>query len=224
MPSHLFDSEAVTATKTAIGRLVRDHESFLSETTARSPRAVGDALQDIIARGWLQIMPDAQDVSLEGGRRAMGDLTFADRDGFEHVVDVKTHRADASFSMPNLTSVDRLDRLYRNRGTYFDILLVRYAVDGATISIGEIEFAPIEWLSWDCLTLGALGRGQIQIKNSRRIDIRVGQSRQAWMSELMRRLTHSFYPREVEKLQERVRHFSTSLTFWEGEDGRNMEP
>lgn len=42
----------------------------------------------------------------------MADLAFTDKEGFYSVVDVKTHRADTKFNMPNLTSVERLARFY----------------------------------------------------------------------------------------------------------------
>lgn len=38
----------------------------------------------------------------------MADLAFTDKEGIYSVVDVKTHREDTRFNMPNLTSVERL--------------------------------------------------------------------------------------------------------------------
>lgn len=43
----------------------------------------------------------------------MADIAFKDRDDFYYVVDVKTHREDTKFNMPNLTSVERLARSTR---------------------------------------------------------------------------------------------------------------
>ena len=38
-------------------------------------------------------------------------------------------------------------------------------------------------MKWDCLIIGALGTGQIQIANSKHIEIPPSQQRRAWMLE-----------------------------------------
>jgi len=96
----------------------------------------------------------------------MADLAFNDREGNYYVIDVKTHRLDTKFNMPNLTSVQRLARFYEDDKNYFVILAVAYSVVELQIKVERVHFVPIEFLSWDCLTIGALGWGQIQIANS----------------------------------------------------------
>jgi len=93
-------------------------------------------------------------------------LAFKDKQDFYYVVDVKTHREDTKFNMPNLTSVERLARFYEDDFNYFVMLLVKYNMQGTHAAISEVTFVPIEFLDWDCLTIGALGWGQIQIANS----------------------------------------------------------
>jgi hypothetical protein len=61
---------------------------------------------------------------------------------------------------------------------------------------------PIEFLSWDCLTIGALGWGQIQIADAIKIDW--GCSRRKWMVRLCDVML-DFYPREIDKIRERER-------------------
>jgi len=56
----------------------------------------------------------------------MADLAFTDKDGFYYVVDVKTHRLDTKFNMPNLTSVERLARFYEEDVNYFSLLKIDY--------------------------------------------------------------------------------------------------
>lgn len=65
---------------------------------------------------------------------------------------------------------------------------------------------PIEFLDWGCLTVGALGWGQIQIANSNRIDVRPHYSRKRWMLELCDVMLE-FYPKEVGKIQTRIEYF-----------------
>lgn len=146
-------------------------------------------------------------------RRAMGDLAFESHNGFYHMVDVKTHRSSTVFNMPNLTSVQRLSKLYENDKNYFCLLIVSYDVDGVKVLVDNVTFVPIEFLSWSCLTLGALGWGQIQIANSNRIDVLDKNPRKAWMLELCERILQ-FYPREILKINERINYFEKVREHW----------
>ena len=154
-------------------RVARDVADYLNSTrdylsphTVSSPRAVGDAIQALIAERFDSFLGDwCREYSSDFARRAMADLAFVDRDGICSVVDVKTHREDARFNMPNLTSVERLARLYESDESVFAVLMVRYAVQDTSVSVSEALFSPIEFLDWECLTVGALGWGQLQIAN-----------------------------------------------------------
>ncbi len=86
----------------------------------------------------------------------MADLAFTDREGFYSVIDVKTHRTDTKFNMPNLTSVERLARFYESDANVFSLILVKYDIEGTRVIATEVTFTPIEFLDWECLTVGAL--------------------------------------------------------------------
>lgn len=136
----------------------------------------------------------------------MADVAFKDKEDFYCVVDVKTHREDTSFNMPNLTSVERLSRFYEDDANIFALIMVKYRLEQNAVIATEVIFAPIEFLSWDCLTIGALGWGQIQIRNSNQISLNDGHSRKDWMLTLCDAML-DFYPREILKIQDRVTHF-----------------
>ena len=72
---------------------------------------------------------------------------------------------------------------------------------------------PIEFLGWDCLTIGALGWGQIQIANANRVTINPGYSRKRWMLEFCDALLE-FYPKEIVKIGERVTRFEQVREHW----------
>ena len=71
--------------------------------------------------------------------------------------------------MPNLTSVERLARFYEDDQNYFVLLLIAYTMSDVHVNVERVHFVPIEFLSWQCLTIGALGWGQIQIANANNI-------------------------------------------------------
>jgi hypothetical protein len=149
----------------------------------------------------------------------MADLAFTDTDGLYYRVDVKTHRKEVGFHMPNLTSVERLARFYGDDKNYFVVLFISYSIEGTKVRAEEVHFVPIEFLSWKCLTIGAIGWGQIQIANSNNIIVHVQYPRKAWMLELCDTLFR-FYPKEIRKINERIDHFKRIKAFWEAkEDG-----
>jgi hypothetical protein len=214
MKSQIFHSAVSLEVEAKIANLLNSHGPFLTTQTMHSPRAVGDAIQDIISQHFGEIItPHSTHYSATFARRAMADLAFEGRDGNYYVVDVKTHRADTHFNMPNLTSVERLVRFYEDDRNYFALLFVRYQVLEAGLQTTQVHFVPIEFLGWSCLTIGALGWGQIQIANANNITINPHYSRKQWMLEFCDVML-SFYPREIAKIGERMIRFEKVREFW----------
>lgn len=213
--SPIFLSDVYGNIETAILEMVNAQADFLSAKTSASPRAVGDVLQGIISENCQAILGAfCSKYSSEFARRAMADLAFEDREGFYYIVDVKTHREDTHFNMPNLTSVERLTRFYEDDKNYFVILMVRYRLEGMKLVATRAHFVPIEFLAWECLTIGALGWGQIQIANANTITIRERFSRKKWMLELCE-IMLDFYPKEIQKIGVRIERFKTIKKLWE---------
>lgn len=180
---------------------------YLTVSTAPSPRAVGDAIQRRLSENFQAFLgEDYTDFQAEFGARAIEDFAFRDRSGFYYAVDVKTHREDKKFSMPNLISVKRLAEFYGKASNYFALLLVHYRLEGIRPRITEVVFAPIEHLDWAGLTIGALGVGQIQIRKAGNLPLRRNYPRRQWMLELCERLIH-FYQAEWDKATKRQLYF-----------------
>lgn len=213
--SQIFYSEKFGEVQESIREFLNSQEDYLSTSTANSPRAVGDAIQDVLGSNLQQVLGDevCKNYSSNFARRAMADLAFEDDNGFYYVIDVKTHRLSTKFNMPNLTSVERLARFYEEDKNVFAVLMVAYDVERTRVEVERVTFAPIEFLGWDCLTIGALGWGQIQIANSNSITVNPGYSRKQWMLELCDTLSE-FYPREIVKIEERLNYFGRVKQFW----------
>ena len=196
-------------------KFLNEQTDFLSTRTINSPRAVGDAIENIVAENFKNMLGNtADEYSSSFARRAMADLAFTDKDGFYYIVDVKTHRLDTKFNMPNLTSVERLSRFYEEDLNYFTLLKIDYKIDGTRAKIVKVTFAPIEFFDWSCLTIGALGWGQIQIANANVVKMVPKNSRKKWMLELCDTM-FEFYPKEIEKIGERINYFKKIRKFWE---------
>ena len=91
--------------------------------------------------------------------------------------------------------------------------MIKYSVDGTDLRVSDVLFAPIEFPDWECLTVGALGWGQIQIANSNNIQMVPQNSRKDWMLQLCD-VMMAFYPREIDKITERVQRFERVREYW----------
>lgn len=214
MNSRLFHSDLYLVAESRIKDFLNRQDDFLSSATAKSPRAVGDAIQEILSAHFPEIVGSeiCSNYSSDFARR-MADLAFEDSDRLYYVVDVKTHRLSTKFNMPNLTSVERLARFYEDDRNYFVLLMVDYDIQGIRAMVERIHFVPIEFLDWDCLTIGALGWGQIQIANANQITVNSGCSRRSWMIQLCDTLLE-FYPKEIAKINKRIDHFQKIRDKW----------
>jgi hypothetical protein len=214
--SSLFYTDKYKRIQSRIKSFLNAHDEFLSGGTVQSTRAVGDAIQEVLAGSFPSILGKkaCKDYSAEFARRAMADLAFEDADGFYYVVDVKTHRLSTKFNMPNLTSVDRLARFYEDDRNYFVLLMVAYEIEGLRAVVRRVRFLPIEFLGWDCLTIGALGWGQIQIFNSNYVTVNPRYSRKQWMIDMCDTLM-DFYPREIAKINNRIERFRKLKRQWQ---------
>ncbi len=215
MKSDIFYSDYRKHVEQGVKKLLNSQGTFLSSQTAQSTRAVGDAVEGILSDNFEGILGDrCADYQSDFARRAMADLAFKDNDGFYYIVDVKTHRAETDFNMPNLTSVRRLARLYEDDSNYFSLLMAKYSLLETTAQISDVYFVPIEFVGWSCLTIGALGWGQIQIADSNNIHINEGYSRKKWMLELCDVIA-TFYPKEISKITDRIDYFEQTRLFWQ---------
>ena len=127
----IFTSGTHKTIEEKVLRLLNQQADFLSEDTTGSTRAAGDAIQSIIEDHFEEILGEhGGGYSASFARRAMADLAFKDKLANYYVVDVKTHREETAFNMPNLTSVDRLARFYEDDANFFVMLMVKYTVTG----------------------------------------------------------------------------------------------
>ena len=182
-----------------------------------SPRAVGDAVQEFLGEqnGLQQCIPPdmLQSFESEFERRSMEDMAFYDVNHRYYAVDCKTHNLNTVFNMPNLISVRRLANFYKNDTNVFCILIVEYEVKDNSIHYTNCHFKPIEAFSWECLTIGALGWGQIQIANANVLRFEEKMDRKSWMIQLCD-LLETFYDEEIHKIGERKQWFNDIKDYW----------
>lgn len=191
---------------------------FSNEGKMNEPRVVADNVQAICKQEFIHCFKEgiiASDFSDDLSRRSMGDIGVTDCDGATYYIDVKTHNNGTDFNMPNLTSIDRLSKFYSvfSPDNYFLILMVEYAVNTTGVNFHSVKLFPIENLSWSCLRIGALGKGQIQITDSNRIIINPDLTRKDWMSEFYQKVD-DYYDKEIKKAQARRNDMRNRTIEW----------
>jgi hypothetical protein len=215
MASELFIPETRKKIEDTVVALLNNNQ-LMNYNTVNSPRAVGDAVQGFLEKRISECLPQklVSRINTSFARRSMADMAFEDVTGNYYVVDIKTHNLDTKFNMPNLTSVERLARFYSDIKNYFVLLLVSYNIQKDQLQFDNCMFIPIENLDWSCLTLGALGWGQIQIANSNIVNVNIENTRKKWMLQLCDALD-LFYPNEISKITQRIDYFRNIREYWE---------
>lgn len=210
--SKLLDNIA----KNALTLLNEKGQNIVKGRSLNSPRAIGDAVQAFLGEKLSQCFPKNTLKNFENDfeRRSMEDMAFYGADNHYYAVDCKTHNLSTTFNMPNLISVRRLANFYKNDANSFCILIVEYKVIDGRISYNNCHFKPIEAFSWDCLTIGALGWGQIQIANANILKFNESVIRKDWMLQLCDTLA-LFYDEEIGKINERKVWFEDIKNYWE---------
>lgn len=219
MHSQLFTTDKYTDLQKQIKCFLNERGRLSLENTTNSTRVAGDMIQENLSANFPVFLGEHEYIEYRSqlSRKSMADFAFRDVDGICYRVDVKTHRLDTKFNMPNLTSVERITRFYEHDTNYFVVLMVVYELDDVLVRVSDVKFVPIEFIGWDCLTIGALGWGQIQIKDSKRITINPQYSRRSWMLELCDRMLES-YPKQIERIVNRIEYFKTIRLQWEQRD------
>lgn len=180
-------------------KLLNKEKDFLTKRT-QSTRAIGDALESIIQDKLPSLLAgEIKDYFAEYQARAMEDLSFYDMQDNYFAVDVKTHNLERNFTMPNLTSIKRLSDFYESKNNYFMILMISYRENGSNVIVESVIFRPIENFSWSCLQVVNLGWGQLQIKDSNKVEIE-NINRIDWLLSLLD-MIDNFYNKEIEKIK-----------------------
>lgn len=128
--------------------------------------------------------------------RSSGDVLYQG-DVLCHI-NIKSTDTSKQFHMPNLISANSLKRILDRGERYY---LVRILHDNGQIQ--QKEAWDIRDIDWQHLQIGALGAGQIQIRNGLIPLTKHLGTRNEWI-EQWRLMMVSYYDREISKAQRRI--------------------
>jgi len=162
-------------------------------------RAVGDKLESDTAYVASQLF------NVEFGnptsKRSIEDFSVLIKNTL-HMYDVKTHyiQSTAGFSMPNLISVKRLKNVLENNLQSLCYIFIDYKRENGWVLIEDIHIKYVWELDWSILTIGSLGKGQLQIKDANKKLIFTTIGKDAWF-EILKLKVKEFYRKELNKIQ-----------------------
>ena len=131
--------------------------------------------------------------------RSPEDFTLAD--GAQSIfVDVKTRQLGKDFSMPNMISVDRLDKILRNPNLELYYWMIDYEVaSNGDCVVRHSEIRSVWSLPWAALSIQNLGKGQLQISKWAEV-ANYATDKSAWHAELKEQRKR-FYRKQIKKLE-----------------------
>lgn len=135
-------------------------------------------------------------------KKSIEDLTLVS-DGVVYYVDPKTHDINSDFSMPNLTSIDKIKKLFKNANEELIYIFVSYEINNGTVIILNIKVFFIWELDISILGVGALGKGQLQIKNAHKDLILTEKGKIEWYSDF-KKLVQDFLGKQVNKINKQI--------------------
>ena len=178
-----------------------DKELTVSESLQH--RAVGDLLEadsiELVKQKYPELIREAS------SKRSIDDFSIVDGEK-EMLFDIKTHyiqNVEGAFSMPNLISVKRLKGVLEDPNKTLSYVFVDYTRVGDRLTVEDVTVKQIWELDWSMLRIGALGKGQLQIKDANKELTYTDIGRDKWF-EILKEEVRKFYIKQIIKTEKEI--------------------
>ena len=178
-----------------------DKELTVSESLQH--RAVGDLLEADSIKLVKQKYPEL--IREASSKRSIDDFSIVDGEK-EMLFDIKTHyiqNVEGAFSMPNLISVKRLKGVLEDPNKTLSYIFVDYTRVGDRLTVEDVTVKQIWELDWSMLRIGALGKGQLQIKDANKELTYTNIGRDKWF-EILKEEVRKFYIKQISKTEKEI--------------------
>ena len=135
-------------------------------------------------------------------KKSIEDVTLVSN-GITYYIDPKTHDVNSDFSMPNLTSIEKIKKLFLNEKEELVYVFVSYRIENAVINIVEVKVFFIWELDISILGVGALGKGQLQIKNANESLIFTSKGKENWYVDF-KKLVQTYLKKQITKIKKQI--------------------
>lgn len=135
-------------------------------------------------------------------KRTIEDVTLISQKKLFYI-DIKTHDLNSEFSMPNLTSINRIRKVFNSDKKELVYTLVSYVLENDMLILKDVEVFFIWELEPTILSVGALGLGQLQIKDANKELIFTTIGKVAWYSEYVK-LVQVYLQKQKIKIEQQI--------------------
>lgn len=187
---------------TQLEQLLKSKLSNFNLSEAYGHRAVGDKLESDVSNIISELL--INEFRNPKSKRSIDDFTLLNGNQI-NLFDVKTHfiQKENGFSMPNLISVKRLKDVLENKLQTLSYIFIDYKRENGNVIIDDVHIKYIWELDWSILGIGALGKGQLQIKNANKALIFTNIGKDEWFSILKTKVVQ-FYKKEIIKINKEI--------------------
>jgi len=196
-------SSAMISVKQYIQNLLDENLHNFELVEKGQQRTVGDLIEGKVS----EILYNSESDLISEKRpprskKSIEDLTLVSN-GIVYYVDPKTHDINSDFSMPNLTSIDKIKKLFKNVNEELIYIFVSYEINNGTVIILNIKVFFIWELDISILGVGALGKGQLQIKNAHKDLTLTDKGKIDWYYDF-KKLVQEFLGKQVNKINKQI--------------------
>lgn len=139
---------------------------------------------------------------LPRSKKSIEDITLISN-GVEYYIDPKTHDNNSEFSMPNLTSIQKIKKLFSTDKKELVYVFVTYSLVDQTVIIENIKVFFIWELEMTVLNIGALGKGQLQIKNANTEILFTNEGKIEWYNNF-KKLVQKYLTKQITKINKQI--------------------
>ena len=149
-------------------------------------RSVGDLIEYQVKRILMNLTNNnlVKECLEPRSKKSIEDVTIMSVDGTTNYVDTKTHDVNSQFSMPNLTSVEKIRKLIQDDSKTLMYVFVSYLKQENMVHIQKIEVKYIWEIDFSVLRIGSLGKGQLQISDMNKELVFTDEGKHSWYEKL----------------------------------------
>jgi hypothetical protein len=136
------------------------------------------------------------------GKKSTEDVTLISN-GVSYYIDPKTHNINSDFSMPNLTAIEKLKKIIHTPNCEMMYILVNYEIVNKMVMIKGFDIFFLWEIDCSILGIGALGRGQLQLKDANKELIFTDKGKEGWFEDF-KEIVQEFFQKQLVKINKQI--------------------
>lgn len=166
-------------------------------------RTVGDLIESKVSEILKNTSSDLiTEIRAPRSKKSIEDVTLVSS-GITYYIDPKTHDVNSDFSMPNLTSIEKIKKLFLKNTEELVYVFVSYRIQDGIINIVDVKVFFIWELDISILGIGALGKGQLQIKNANESLVFTSKGKEKWYDDF-KKVVQVYLKKQITKIKKQI--------------------